>query len=863
MSSVSNSTPIFVKISLELSIYIVYHMVDIMSNNISVRRITMRKFLSAMSILVMLIALFATQVSAATGIGQYQFNFAVEENMNVATTTITNTSTWAFESTIGSISSNATYSNKEEYKFILTLATDLSGDAGNKRGFIGNFVIQSNGNKIESANNWRTSIWNIKDGGILVFDNTILMDKDDGIATGNGITVESGGILHLINGSRVVGFNYDVNQDKQASTSKSSSVKVLNGGVLYLDSKAKQEPIYCEAGAVINLISSASNIQWKINGEQFNGTTYTAATDGFVSVDFEIACTNHDYVLSSQKPNDCKNDGVNTYLCSICVNEKTEVVPADPNAHVWADGICSVCSTECEHSWSEWTLTGPSGYAENQWKNYSGHIQKNCVICQKQIDVEIPELQLGLLAEKNILMSGDSIISGYSTNIITNFTGATVTKVGVSSATVSTGKGENRLINQLIKDRLNNPNAEYDVVFLFGGINDARCETPIGQLSTDGTYDINTFIGALEELIEYAKREYPNSEIAYLIPYKTTYAEEKYGGLIDHRDDYTNAIIAVCEKWDVPYLDMYNSDMITGVLNGTRKITTTDISVGYNNLAHFDGLHLNYSGYYYMSVFVSQMAEKLILGEYQYEVVAEKIDATCGEDGRALKYNFETGTLELHIINATNQHIYTDDFNCETELICDTCKNVLISAKNHTISVNIVYENGYDKMGSKTTCCTNENCMYNETNEVCALFICLGYSAPEDGRNGIAIGYTVNIEAIKEYETITGKTLKYGVFAVAQSKLGTNDIFANDGTAADGVINAEITNYSFTSFEIVIVGFTDEYKGQKLAMGAYVTVTDGETTEYSYIQYGTPSENEKYCFITYNDIVPAKEEVTQ
>lgn len=829
-------------------------MVDVMSNNILVRRIAMKKFLSAMSILVLLIALFATQVSAATNIGQYSFDFAEEENMNVATTTITNTSTWAFESTIGSISSNATYSNKEEYKFILTLTTDLSGDAGNKRGFIGNFVIQSNGNKIESANNWRTSIWNIKDGGILVFDNTILIDKDDGIATGNGITVEAGGQLYLINGSRVIGFNYDVNQDKHASTSKTASIKVLNGGAVYLDSKAKQEPIYCEAGAVINLVSSASNIQWKINGEQFNGTTYTAATDGFVSVDFEIACTNHDYVLSSQKPNDCKNDGVNTYLCSICVNKKTEVVPADPNAHVWADGICSVCSTECEHSWSEWTLTGPSGYAENQWKNYSGHIQKNCVICQKQIDIEIPELQLGLLAGKNILMSGDSIISGYSTNVITNFTGANVVKIGVSSATVSTGEGENRLINQLIKDRQNNPNAEYDVVFLFGGINDARCQTPIGELSTDGTYDIDTFIGALEELIEYAKREYPNSEIAYLIPYKTTYAEEKYGGLIDHRDDYTNAIIAVCEKWDVPYLDMYNSDMISGVLNGTRKITTTDISVGYNNLAHFDGLHLNYSGYYYMSVFVSQMAEKLILGEYQFEIEVEKTEATCGENGRTLKYNFETGALVPHVINATNQHTYTDDFNCETELVCDTCKNVIISAMSHTLSVDIIYANGYDNVGAKTTCCIRENCKYNETIEVCAIFTCVGYSAPENGRNGIAVGYMVNNEALKEYTKITGKTVKYGVFAVSQENLDGKEIFDKDGNKANGVICAEISDYGFTSFELKIVGFTEEQKEAKLAMGAYVAVTD-KATEYSYIQFGTPNAGEKYCYVSYNDIV--------
>ena len=139
--------------------------------------------------------------------------------------------------------------------------------------------------------------------------------------------------------------------------------------------------------------------------------------------------------------------------------------------------------------------------------------------------------------------------------------------------------------------------------------------------------------------------------------------------------------------------------------------------------------------------------------------------------------------------------------------------------------------------------------------EIAPLFICLGYSAPENGIGGIAIGFTVNNEAIDEYTSITGKTLKYGVFAVLKDRLGDNDVFSEDGTAAEGVINAEITNYEFAAFELKIVGFTDEQKDTKLTMGAYVAVTDGETTEYSYMQGGEPNENEKYCFVSYNSVV--------
>ena len=52
-----------------------------------------------------------------------------------------------------------------------------------------------------------------------------------------------------------------------------------------------------------------------------------------------------------------------------------------------------------------------------------------------------------------------------------------------------------------------------------------------------------------------------------------------------------------------------------------------------------------------------------------------------------------------------------------------------------------------------------------------------------------------------------------------------------------------------------MVGVTDGENGNKnspFAMGAYVEVTDGEETTYSYIQAGTPLEGEKYFFTTFN-----------
>ena len=199
--------------------------------------------------------------------------------------------------------------------------------------------------------------------------------------------------------------------------------------------------------------------------------------------------------------------------------------------------------------------------------------------------------------------------------------------------------------------------------------------------------------------------------------------------------------------------------------------------------------------------------------------------------------------------------------------MCSGCaKPLACNNPAHDLETVSISYTEYTENGIKVLKCNT--CGLEKATEITAspLFNCLGYSAPENGSYGIAIGYTVNNEAIKGYENATGKSLKYGVFAVAKEKLGKNDIFGSDGSVADNVINAEISNYEFVSFELKIIGFTDKYKDAKLALGAYVAVTEGETTEYSYMQSGTPNEGEKYCFVSYNDIVgesSTEEEVAQ
>ena len=188
--------------------------------------------------------------------------------------------------------------------------------------------------------------------------------------------------------------------------------------------------------------------------------------------------------------------------------------------------------------------------------------------------------------------------------------------------------------------------------------------------------------------------------------------------------------------------------------------------------------------------------------------------------------------------------------------VCSVCGDTVV---NHTetenLAIKIEYSN-YSEEGTKIVTCQNEGCIYSQTEKAPALFTCSGYSAAENGSNGVAIGFKVNTDAIEAYTGTTGKTLKYGVFAVLETRLKDSDIFDKNGTAANGVISAELTAYEFTSFALKIIGFTtDDHKKASIAMGAYVETTKDGVTEYSYMQSGEPANGGKYCFSSYNDII--------
>ena len=171
----------------------------------------------------------------------------------------------------------------------------------------------------------------------------------------------------------------------------------------------------------------------------------------------------------------------------------------------------------------------------------------------------------------------------------------------------------------------------------------------------------------------------------------------------------------------------------------------------------------------------------------------------------------------------------------------------------NAIVISIAYDD-FASVGTRVLKCPK--CGVEDiTDEAPALFTCQGYSAPEDGSGAVVIKFTVHADAILEYEGLTGKTVKYGLFAASKNTLGTGDILDENGNAINGSIKADVSDTEYVALTLKMVGFdTDESKEAKFAIGAYVETTLDGNKEFSYLQVGTPAENEKYCFISHNDI---------
>lgn len=200
------------------------------------------------------------------------------------------------------------------------------------------------------------------------------------------------------------------------------------------------------------------------------------------------------------------------------------------------------------------------------------------------------------LAEKTILFTGDSVCAAYIDNgdgtygkqygwaeiIKENNPSIIMKNYGQGGTTVAV-KGDS---NDSILERLNTMYSEYpnaDYIIVEGGVND--CYQPdkikLGTITQgyNDALDTSTFCGAFESLLKNAILKWKGKKIGYIALFKVPTAT--------NFKDYMDKAKLICEKWSIPYIDLYNQSGLEFNVDEIKALYS------YGN----GGLHPNVEGY--------------------------------------------------------------------------------------------------------------------------------------------------------------------------------------------------------------------------------------------------------------------------
>ncbi|MBR4034864.1 MAG: SGNH/GDSL hydrolase family protein, partial [Clostridia bacterium] len=201
------------------------------------------------------------------------------------------------------------------------------------------------------------------------------------------------------------------------------------------------------------------------------------------------------------------------------------------------------------------------------------------------------------LKGKKMLFMGDSISYGSGDGAspfrtgrawagrIQDWTGAITTNASVGGAKVSYQRGDD---NWVYSQYLPYTKEKFDIIVMHGGVNDARHERPVGNL-TEGKEDTKameknrtSYAGGLEWIFYNVSKTNPDAKLFFIANHRLD------GHSKGHAKDmsaYFNVAKEACEKWGIIFIDLYNNKE----LNDKLETTTTKYLP--------DTLHLNAAGY--------------------------------------------------------------------------------------------------------------------------------------------------------------------------------------------------------------------------------------------------------------------------
>lgn len=188
-----------------------------------------------------------------------------------------------------------------------------------------------------------------------------------------------------------------------------------------------------------------------------------------------------------------------------------------------------------------------------------------------------------------------------------------------------------------------------DIIIFDGGVNDVNNNIPVGSIESDydASYNVATFCGAFESALQYIMDTYPLAVKLYIIPH--SFAKD---------NSYINSImskaIEICEKWNMPYLDMRKYAQIAMTSKNKSKYTrNANSGVG-------DGVHPTESWYRtFYSPVIDQQLQFLGAGRVAASVTPTVVSVTgVSLDKSTLNIQKgESATLVATVrpSNATNQ----------------------------------------------------------------------------------------------------------------------------------------------------------------------------------------------------------------
>lgn len=278
----------------------------------------------------------------------------------------------------------------------------------------------------------------------------------------------------------------------------------------------------------------------------------------------------------------CKADGTLTKSFSIMVQNNTCTFESDRNGYF--------CFTMAEDAWCPW---------------------KSVRFAVKDV---YDGVAYGKLTGKTILYNGDSItesrFGGWNDNggaypeMIAQKTGGHYTNYALSNATLANRAGAVHVVASDIV----NMDAYADAVVISAGVNDYWYSIPLGTYNANdytGAVNINTVTGALEQIFRDCINKWVGAAILFVIEHKitTTNTPNSAGYTFD---DMRKRIIEICNKYSIPYVDMYAE----GGLNGYMASLNAAFLNGGSG-THPDGCHPDAKGYetYYVPRVLAKLEE--------------------------------------------------------------------------------------------------------------------------------------------------------------------------------------------------------------------------------------------------------------